>query len=199
MESNTINVKNLPRTEEVLNGDYIIVEKQTGSHIIDFRDFVVGPTNTSFYNALVTNIKSVSTYNIGLCATMENNFIQTANFADTRFQQLTSSWVTTFPSFFTRTGTIIINSLERSASDVFTSNIDSINIEHINIQQQSIDMTDNSPLKPLFMNVGVINVGSDLNDNVIYTYSLSVSTLSAVNRATTYRYMILTPYFQVIE
>ena len=199
MESNTVNVKNLPQTEEVLNGDYIIVEKQSGSHIIDFRDFVVGPTNTSFYNALVTNIKTISTYNIGLCATMENNFIQTAKFTDTRFQQLTSSWATYFPSFFTQTGTIIINNLERSAVVTFESNLDSINIENITIQQQSIDMTDNSPLKPLFMNVGITDTGSDANNNVIYTYNLSVSTLSAVNKATTYRYMILTPYFQVIE
>ena len=60
-------------------------------------------------------------------------------------------------------------------------------------------MTDNSPLKPLFMNVGITDTGSDANNNVIYTYNLSVSTLSAVNKATTYRYMILTPYFQVIE
>jgi len=42
---NTTNIKELPELEEIVNGNYIIVENEEGTHILDFRNFVVGPEN----------------------------------------------------------------------------------------------------------------------------------------------------------
>ena len=44
----------LNQVEEVVNGDYLIIETENGTNIIDFRNFVVGPNNVSFYTAFAT-------------------------------------------------------------------------------------------------------------------------------------------------
>jgi pantothenate kinase len=39
---NTKKVKELPQLEEIIEGNYLIVENETGTNIIDFADFVIG-------------------------------------------------------------------------------------------------------------------------------------------------------------
>lgn len=63
---NTINVKDLPSLEQILNGDFLIVENINGTNRLDFADFVIGPSNTSFYTSVANDIRSVSAKNIKL-------------------------------------------------------------------------------------------------------------------------------------
>lgn len=67
---NTTNVKDLPQLEEVVNGNFLIIENQFGSNIIDFKDFVIGPNNASFYNTIV----SLSGYAVSMSATTNAGF-----------------------------------------------------------------------------------------------------------------------------
>jgi hypothetical protein len=90
MESNMVKIKDLPRVEEVLPGDLLIVEDQQGSKAIDFRDFVVGPENTSFFNGLATNITAVSTFSHSLCSTVAINNNQTIRSVQTTVSRLTA-------------------------------------------------------------------------------------------------------------
>jgi len=63
---NTINVKELPQLEQILAGNYLIVENNAGTNKLDFSDFVIGPQNTSFYNGIANNIFSLSASQISL-------------------------------------------------------------------------------------------------------------------------------------
>jgi len=67
---NTTNVKDLPQLEEVVNGNYLIIENQFGTNIIDFKNFVIGPNNASFYSTIV----SVSGYAVSMSATTNTGF-----------------------------------------------------------------------------------------------------------------------------
>lgn len=56
-DPNVVNIKSLPRVEEVVNGNLLIVENEQGTNTIDFNNFVVGPNNVSFYSQ-ITNLSS---------------------------------------------------------------------------------------------------------------------------------------------
>lgn len=65
---NTTNIKNLPQIEEVVNGNYLIIENEIGTNILDFKDFIVGPDNVSFYS----NFQNLCTYSISMSATVDS-------------------------------------------------------------------------------------------------------------------------------
>ena len=82
-DPNVINIKTLPRVEEVVNGNLLIVETEQGTNTIDFSNFVVGPNNVSFY----TQITNLSAQNISLSASTTT---QIANLSTTTNQQITA-------------------------------------------------------------------------------------------------------------
>lgn len=51
---NEVNIKQLNQVEEIVDGDYLIVETENGTNIIDFKNFVVGPNNVSWYSSFVS-------------------------------------------------------------------------------------------------------------------------------------------------
>lgn len=51
-DPNVVNIKGLPRVEEIVNGNLLIVENEQGTNTLDFVNFVIGPNNTSFYNEI---------------------------------------------------------------------------------------------------------------------------------------------------
>jgi hypothetical protein len=61
---NITNIKDLPQLEQILEGNFLVVENTTGTNKLDFGDFVVGPNNTSFYSAISNDILSLSSFNI---------------------------------------------------------------------------------------------------------------------------------------
>lgn len=100
MENNTVKVKDLPRLEEILPGNLLIVEDEVGTKALDFKDFVVGPANTSFYNGLATNINNLSTYSLSLCNTVANNINETVGAVRTEVFAITSNLTQRFPQYF---------------------------------------------------------------------------------------------------
>ena len=57
---NTTNIKDLPSVDQILDGDFLVVENPNGTSKIDFKDFVVGPNNTSFYTPLANDVLTLS-------------------------------------------------------------------------------------------------------------------------------------------
>jgi hypothetical protein len=53
---NDVNIKELNQIEEIANGNFLIVENDNGTNILNFQNFVIGPDNASFY----TEIQSIS-------------------------------------------------------------------------------------------------------------------------------------------
>lgn len=51
---NNVNIKDLNQVEEITSGDLLITETPAGTQVIDFKDFVVGPENVSWYSAFVS-------------------------------------------------------------------------------------------------------------------------------------------------
>lgn len=150
---NTTNIKDLPQLEEVINGDFLIIENEIGTHIINFEDFIIGPENASFYNQIATlssnlislsatvdsELQTLSTYILSttntkfdLLSTQANtkfNFLSTDY--NTKFDQITS----TYPQFFytyLETPLIIPNG-SKVGSGNFTSPINTINQSDINV------------------------------------------------------------------
>jgi len=71
---NTVNLLLLPSTQEIVDGDLLIVQKSDGqTSILDFENFVIGPNNASFYGqvaslsanvvSLSSNMQSLTAYN----------------------------------------------------------------------------------------------------------------------------------------
>ena len=63
---NIKNIKDLPQLEQILPGNFLIVENPTGTNKLDFDDFVIGPRNTSFANQVFNDVTTLSTYAISL-------------------------------------------------------------------------------------------------------------------------------------
>jgi len=71
---NTKSVKDLPQVEEVIDGNYLLIENDLGTNIIDFKDFVIGPNNASFYNTIV----SLCSRSISMSATVDTKLQSTS-------------------------------------------------------------------------------------------------------------------------
>ena len=67
---NTTNIKALPPVEQILPGNFLVVEDTVGTKKLNFNDFVIGPNNTSFYSPLDTRIKTLSTQVMSLSTTV---------------------------------------------------------------------------------------------------------------------------------
>jgi len=59
---NTTNIKNLPQVDQIIDTDFLVVENYAGTNKLKFKDFVVGPNNTSFYTSIKTNLSELSAY-----------------------------------------------------------------------------------------------------------------------------------------
>lgn len=142
---NATNVKNLPQLEEVVNGNYLIIENENGTNIIDFKDFVVGPENVSWYNNFVT----LSTYTIGLSSSVDTNIssLSTQIYTNlggrirtnsnwlsadynTKFNIVTTSYP---PRYYSYIAQISITAGTKQGTGTFNSALNDIAISDINI------------------------------------------------------------------
>ena len=56
-----INIKDLPEITEPKNGDFILVETSTGTHIIDFKNFIMPTVNTVITTTVEQNTTAILT------------------------------------------------------------------------------------------------------------------------------------------
>jgi len=73
-----VNIKNLPETEQINNGDYLIVETPGGTNILNFENFIITAANTTFSNLLstnnVNNIQNITTSINALSTTISQTY-----------------------------------------------------------------------------------------------------------------------------
>jgi hypothetical protein len=127
---NTTNIKDLPQLEEVIEGNYLIIEDNVGTNIIDFADFVVGPNNVSFYNV----VEALSTRSISMSSTVDSKFNTLSSdlidSVDTKLEAFTSAYQRTFNVY---PPTLIVQSGLRYGQSTFNSPVDSIVASDINV------------------------------------------------------------------
>jgi hypothetical protein len=127
---NTTNIKDLPQLEEVIEGNYLIIENEVGTNIIDFADFVVGPNNVSFYNI----VEALSTRSISMSSTVDSKFntlsSDVLNSVNTTVRNLTAN----YPRFFAvYPNTLIVANGSRSGQTTFNSPTNTFNVADINV------------------------------------------------------------------
>ena len=61
-----INIKDLPQVFNITSGDYLIVENDQGTNIIDFKDIIISPEQTSFSTGLTSVQSDIATLSADL-------------------------------------------------------------------------------------------------------------------------------------
>lgn len=56
-----INIKDLPQIQQISNGDYLIVESNDGTYILDYENLILGVENTAITSAVQQNTTDIST------------------------------------------------------------------------------------------------------------------------------------------
>ena len=62
-DNKNIGIKNLPQVGEIKEGDFLLVEAEAGTSILDFKDFVIGDDNTTQaaqISSLQTDVDGIS-------------------------------------------------------------------------------------------------------------------------------------------
>ena len=52
IEDEIINISDLDPGMEIVRGDKLLIETSNGTKLLDFKDFVIGPENISFYDQI---------------------------------------------------------------------------------------------------------------------------------------------------
>jgi hypothetical protein len=75
-----VNIKELPIISDVNNGDFLILETDVGTSIIDFQDFLITLDNTTFkttFNTLQTDVQTLVTPSV---VTISSDIILSDNY-----------------------------------------------------------------------------------------------------------------------
>ena len=86
-----INIKDLPELTEINNGDYIIVETNTGTHILNFENLLIPTENSVISTTVSSNALAFSSYINDLSSnidTLNNN----TNTISSNFNTLSTSY-----------------------------------------------------------------------------------------------------------
>lgn len=136
-----INIKDLPELTQPNNGDYIIIETSTGTHLLDFKNLVIPTTNTVITTTVEQNTKAIlnntasittiSATNDALSAKIDNYIYigkATATLAASNTQTIVT--ISPAPTFVLTSGDIIITPANPYATQypVYVSSIDGANI-----------------------------------------------------------------------
>ena len=93
-----INIKDLPEVQQVNNGDYLVIETQDGTSIIDFQNFIIGNDNNGLTVAVQDNA---------------NNIIGVSAATDAALQSLSSNILNTFSRvYYGKAQVVITNGTE---------------------------------------------------------------------------------------
>ena len=85
-----INIKDLPEITEPNNGEYLLIETSTGTHIIDFANFIIPTANT----VITTSVEQNTTAILSLSASYiagDNSLSANIDTANTKIETLSTS------------------------------------------------------------------------------------------------------------
>ena len=82
MSTTNIGINQLPVTNEIVNGDYLIIDNGTETRRLDFKDFIVGLENVTFASTISSNssdISALSTNTINISALSATSNVNVSN------------------------------------------------------------------------------------------------------------------------
>jgi hypothetical protein len=181
---NETNIKELPELEEIVDGNYLIVENDQGTYILDFQNFVIGPENASFY----TTIESVCSKQVSMSATVDSKFqtlsTNVLSAVNTKISALTANYPRYFEVY--PTTITVLNGAYKGMTN-FNSEIGSIRVSDINVIP-----TNGSASKMTWALLlsSIQNPGSP-PDPLPYTYTITISSTTAVVGDATFETKVL--------
>lgn len=193
-DPNVVNIKGLPRIEEIVNGNLLIVENEQGTNTLDFVNFVIGPNNTSFYNE-ITNLSatvvSLSASATALVTDLSASTNAQISALNVRINSLSSTVQATVSGIYYASGTVTIpvNTAICSIQSIIkpaTFNLDA-NDFSLNLGMSAIPTPLSGFPLAYMKDEDVTNVGNVTNFFVRLTHS-------AFTSAVIVRYRVCKPY-----
>lgn len=89
-----INIKDLPQIQQINNGDYLIVESNDGTYILDYENMILGVENTAITSAVQQNSTDIATI---------------SGAVDTQLAALSASMYSTFQRVYVGKATVVID------------------------------------------------------------------------------------------
>lgn len=181
---NTTSIKELPQLEEIIDGNYIIVENEQGTYILDFADFVVGPNNVSFYNV----VASLCAKQVSLSATVDSKMqtlsTNVLSAVNTKIANLTAN----YPRYFeVYPNLITVQNGTKNGNTDFNSELGNIRPCDINVIPTNMSAANSSWALLLS---SVQNPGSPPTPTP-YTYTITISTFANVVGDATFETKVL--------
>ena len=193
-DPNVVNIKGLPRIEEIVDGNLLIVENEQGTNTLDFVNFVIGPNNTSFYNeisnlsAAVVSLSASATALVFDLSASTNAQVSALN---AQINSLSSTVQSTVSGIYYVAGNLSISpntsvstlqSIVRPAA--FDLNADDFSL---NLGISAIPLPLSGVPIPYIRNEDITNVGNVTNFVLRLTHNATVS-------AVVVRYRVCKPY-----
>jgi hypothetical protein len=171
---NIKNIKDLPELEQILPGNYVVVENFTGTNKLDFDNFVIGPRNTSFANQVFTDIYKLSTFTNYVSSVFSAGL---SGFFDNPYKDILPSVVRNVP--FVYKNTFPVNPSSTSVNLIELPGIILSDIKNSDIKaafENSTDVRD-VPTQPDAVISQTFTINAETNTR---TYTLSVLRRDAV-------------------
>lgn len=131
-----INIKDLPEITEIGNGQYIPVETATGTHIIDFKNFIVPTANTVITTTVDQNTSAIislssgtSSQIISLSSSIDTNTTKIASLSDSL--NVLNSSVTVFNNVYVGKAQITISSGNKQSSGTLSPSLSTLAISDL--------------------------------------------------------------------
>jgi hypothetical protein len=107
-----INIKDLPELTQVNNGDYILIETSTGTHILNFENLLL-PTQNTVITTTVNQNASAFTTAVTDLSTAANTLFNNTDTVSANLQTLSASYETNKNSLSALANTYIASGLVR--------------------------------------------------------------------------------------
>ena len=189
-DPNIVNIKGLPRVEEIVDGNFLIVENERGTNTLDFVNFVIGPNNTSFYSQ-ITNLSSALVSLSASCTSLVLDLSSSTNAqilaVNTRITSLSSTVTNTISGMYYQTGNVDVSVGSRTSSLITIIKPTSLLL----LDADDITLTLGSSAFPPtipYMDAGdVTNAGTTTQFSVRLTNNATISAVKV-------RYKVFKPY-----
>ena len=182
--NNATNVKELPQLEEIVDGNYLIVENDQGTYILDFVDFVVGPNNVSFYST----VESLCSKQASLSATVNSKFQTLTSDVLSAVNVKVAALTANYPRYFeVYPTTITVLNGTRSGQTNFNSELSNIRVNDINVIPTNSGAAN---MTWALLLSSIQNPGSPPSPTP-YTYTITISSPSTVSGNSTFETKVL--------
>lgn len=181
---NESNIKELPELEEIVDGNYLIVENDQGTYILDFQNFVVGPNNVSFYSVVESLCSKQSSLSATVTSQMQTLSTNVLSAVNTKISALTSNYPRYFEVY--PTTITVLNGTYKGQTN-FNSELGNITVNDINV----VPTNGGASKMTWALSLSSIQNPGSPPDPLPYTYTITISSTTAVVSDSTFETKVL--------